>query len=256
VTTGPDRAAAIPLVVAEPVALLRAGYREALAAEPDLLVVGEAGDAGATLTLARRLAPRVVLLNPAVAGPPARPGSLAGPGAAAGDSDAVALVRSLMQAVPEARIVAVGAEPAWAAEVVPAIAGALPAEAPPAMLVAAIRAAVTGAVVVTPATLEALRAVTPSAATPAVDPRLSPAAASPRPRGGAGGPDALTEREREVLLHLGRGLTNAEIAAHLRVSETTVKTHVGHVLRKLELRDRAQAVVFAYESGLLRPGGR
>jgi DNA-binding NarL/FixJ family response regulator len=72
---------------------------------------------------------------------------------------------------------------------------------------------------------------------------------------GTGSLDVLTDREREVLVHLARGHSNAEIAQTLTVSETTIKTHVGHVLTRLRLRDRVQAVVLAYATGLVKPGG-
>ena len=76
---------------------------------------------------------------------------------------------------------------------------------------------------------------------------------APKPRPGLG---ELTQRETEVLLFVARGLSNSEIAATLVVSQHTVKTHVAHILQKLDLRDRTQAVVVAYESGLVRPGDR
>jgi DNA-binding NarL/FixJ family response regulator len=121
-------------------------------------------------------------------------------------------------------------------------AGVLPADIPSTALVAAVRAIAADVQVFAAPTVAAMLAGAGDGSTPGgpVD---------------ATAPEGLTDREREVLVQLGRGLTNAQIAQQLRVSETTVKTHVGHVLAKLGLRDRAQAVVFVYESGLIRPGG-
>jgi DNA-binding NarL/FixJ family response regulator len=107
-------------------------------------------------------------------------------------------------------------------------------------LVAAIRAVAAGDAVLTPAILRRLLDRPPD---------IAPAEPVARPE-----PDGLTARELEVLVQVARGLSNGEIATELTVSETTVKTHVGNVLTKLGLRDRVQAVVYAYETGLVRPG--
>ncbi len=120
--------------------------------------------------------------------------------------------------------------------------GFLLKDVPPEELLFAIRAVHSGDAVVAPSTTRRL-----------IDrfAPLFPAANSPAPPG----LDMLTSREREVLAHVAQGLSNAEIAQRLFVSEATVKTHVGRVLAKLGLRDRVQAVVFAYETGLVRAGG-
>jgi DNA-binding NarL/FixJ family response regulator len=116
---------------------------------------------------------------------------------------------------------------------------------PPEDLVAAIRVVAAGDAVVAPnITRRLLDRFAPSL------PTAQDATAGPPP-----GLDALTDREREVLVLMGRGLSNAEIAKQLYLGETTVKTHVGRVLMKLHLRDRVQAVVLAYETGLVTPGG-
>ena len=119
--------------------------------------------------------------------------------------------------------------------------GFLAKDVPADDLVAAIRTVAAGDAVVAPRILTRLRARF-------AETLPDPAVAVPRLL------DSLTEREREVLTHMARGQSNAEIARSLTVSETTIKTHVGHVLTKLRLRDRVQAVVLAYETGLVRPG--
>lgn len=225
--------------------LLRTGFRMILEAEQDMAVVGEAGDGQQALDQVRALRPDVVLMdirmprmdgveatrriNGAATDRPAANGSARG-SASAGDGSPRVLVLTtfdLDEYVAEA--LRAGAS------------GFLLKDAPAAELLRAIRVVAAG---------EAMLA-------PSVTRRLLDMYAGRFPEGEGRPPDALrtlTEREVEVLKLVARGLSNAEIAADLYVSETTVKTHVGHVLTKLALRDRVQAAVYAYESGLVRPG--
>jgi len=208
--------------------MLRAGLRTVLGAEPDLAVVGEAGDGAEAFALARRLRPDVVLMAT----------RMLGADGAAATRDVVATglsVRVLLLAADLADPVGVAALRAGAH-------GLLPADVPPPTLAAAVRAVAGGATVLDWSVLG--RLLDPSRPAAELEPKESVQLT----------PKHLTDREREVLVHLARGRSNAEIAVRLQVSETTVKTHVRHVLTKLGLRDRVQAVVFAYESGLIRPG--
>jgi DNA-binding NarL/FixJ family response regulator len=207
--------------------LLRTGFRMVLGVEPDLHIVGEAGDGAEAVDLARRLLPDVVLMD-------VRMPRMDGVAATRAIVDARLPVRVLILTTFDLDEYVVGALRAGAS-------GFLAKDVPADDLVAAIRTVAAGDAVVAPRILRRLldkyAASLPDPATPAHE-VLS----------------GLTEREREVLVQVARGGTNAEIAQHLSVSETTVKTHVGHVLTKLGLRDRVQAVVLAYESGLVRPG--
>ncbi len=212
----------IRLLVADGQPMLRTGLRTVLGAEPDLTVVGEAGDGAAAVALVRRLKPDVVLLAPRLPG-----------------QDGAATTRDILATAVPVRVLLLAvdvADPVAAAALRAGAHGLLPSDVAAPTLAAAVRAVAGGAAVLAASVLGQL--LDPSGF-PAESQRQAP----------------LTNREREVLVHLARGRSNAEIAARLRVSETTVKTHVGHVLTKLELRDRVQAVVFAYESGLVRPGG-
>ncbi|GAA2047647.1 response regulator transcription factor [Streptomyces carpaticus] len=210
--------------------LLRTGFRMILEAERDVAVVGEAGDGLQALDQVRALLPDVVLMDirmPRMDGVEATR-RITGPQR---DGPAKVLVLTTFD-LDEYVIEALRA----------GASGFLLKDAPAAELVQAIRVVAAG---------EATLA-------PSVTRRLLDKYAGKLPSGeDAGVPDALhtlTEREVEVLKLVARGLSNAEIAADLFVSETTVKTHVGHVLTKLQLRDRVQAAVYAYESGLVRPG--
>lgn len=209
--------------------LLRTGFRMILESEPDVVVVGEAGDGEKAVTEARALQPDVVLMDirmPRMDGVEATR-SITG-------TDRSSQVKVLVLTTFDLDEYIVEALKAGAS-------GFLLKDVPPDDLVDAIRIVARGDAVVAPTVTRRL-----------LD-RFAQNLASPNEKVDAL-VSRLTEREREVLQHVARGLSNNEIATELFVSETTVKTHVGNVLAKLGLRDRVQAVVFAYESGLTRPG--
>jgi DNA-binding NarL/FixJ family response regulator len=216
----------IRILLADDQPLLRTGFRMVLGGEADLDIVGEAGDGAEAVELARRLLPDVVLMD-------IRMPRLDGVAATRAIVDARLPVRVLILTTFDLDEYVVGALRAGAS-------GFLAKDVPADDLVAAIRTVAAGEAVVAPKILQRLlhrfAAVLP-------DPEAKPPPAL----------QALTEREREVLVHIARGESNGEIAKALSVSETTIKTHVGNVLTKLDLRDRVQAVVLAYESGLVRP---
>lgn len=207
--------------------LVRLGFRMVLEAEPDLVVVGEAGDGAEAVRLTSSLKPDVVLMD-------VRMPVL----------DGIEATRRIVDADPAARIIilttfdldeyAFGGLRAGAS-------GFLLKDARPEELTSAVRAVAAGDAAVsgrvTRAMLELFADRLPSTGSGA--------------RGGADPAAALTPREREILLAIGEGLSNGEIGARFYLTESTVKTHVGRVLSKLQLRDRVHAVIFAYENGLL-----
>ena len=216
----------VRILLADDQPLLRTGFRMVLGAEHDLDVVAEAGDGVEAVELSRRLLPDVVLMD-------IRMPRMDGVAATRAIVDARLPVRVLVLTTFDLDEYVVGALRAGAS-------GFLAKDVPAEELIAAIRTVAGGDAVVAP---RILRRLLDRFADLLPDPAATPSAAL----------SALTDREREVLVQVARGLSNAEIAAVLSVSETTIKTHVGHVLTKLRLRDRVQAVVLAYESGLVRP---
>jgi DNA-binding NarL/FixJ family response regulator len=214
------------VLIADDQALVRAGFRKLLESTPDIDVVGEAADGRDAVDQARRLLPKFVLMDIRM---PRLDGIEATRRLAADDTGARVLILTtfgLDDYVYDA--LRAGAS------------GFMLKDAPPEELLAAIEVVARGDALIAPA-------VTRSVIEEFV--RRSPAPTPTPPR-----IDELTEREREVLELLARGLSNAEIAERLVVSGGTVKTHVAHVLAKLGLRDRVQAVILAYESGLVSPG--
>jgi DNA-binding NarL/FixJ family response regulator len=216
--------------------LLRTGFRMILEAETDLAVVGEAGDGEQALTQVRALQPDVVLMDirmPRMDGVEATRRIVGPLGSRSGDP-ATHQARVLVLTTFDLDEYVVEALRAGAS-------GFLLKDVPADDLVDAIRVVAAGEAVVAPSItrrlLDRFASRLPGADTP------TPARL-----------EQLTDRELDVLKLVAKGMSNAEIASALFVSETTVKTHVGHLLTKLSLRDRVQAAVLAYETGLVRPG--
>ena len=207
--------------------LVRAGFRMMLDAQPDMTVVGEAADGLAAVALAAAGQADVMVMD-------VRMPRL----------DGVAAAQRICALGPRPRVLMLTTfdldEYAFAALKAGA-SGFLLKDVPPEELLFAIRAVHSGDAVVAPSTTRRL-----------LD-RFAPMLPAGDARAAAE-LDELTERERQVLVLVAQGLSNAELAKQLFVSEATVKTHVGRVLAKLGLRDRVQAVVYAYENGLVRAG--
>jgi DNA-binding NarL/FixJ family response regulator len=215
----------IRVLIADDQALMRGGFRMILDAQDDIEVVGEAIDGRDAVEQYRRSSPDVVVMDVRM---PAM--------------DGIEATRRLTAAEPPARVLILTTFDLdeYVYEALRAGAsGFLLKDRPPEELVAAVRVVAAGEALIAPSVTR--RLIEEFARRPAV------------PRQPEGLAD-LTDRERDVLALMARGRSNAEIAGDLFVAETTVKTHVGHVLAKLGLRDRAQAVVVAYESGLVHPG--
>ena len=216
----------IRVLVADDQALVRAGFRAILETQDDLEVVGEAADGAEAVAMGRELGPDVVFMDvrmPGVDGIEATRLLLRD-----GDGPRVLMLTTfdLDEYVYEA--MKAGAS------------GFLLKDAPREQLVGAVRTVAAGDALLAPALVRRLVADFVR--------RPAPGARPPAEL------EDLTERELEVLTLIARGLSNAEIAARLFLSEATVRTHVTHVFAKLGLRDRVQAVVLGYESGLVRPG--
>jgi len=224
----------IRVLLADDQPLVRTGFRMILDAEPDIEVAGEAGDGADAVRQCRALRPDVVVMDIRM---PVLDGI-----AATAQIAAEGQVRVLVLTTFHLDEYVIAALRAGAS-------GFLLKDVDAAKLAEAIRVIATGNAIVDPAVtrrlLEQFAHRLPAAAP-------SKLAGAPSPDGATASLDGLTEREVDVLALVARGLSNAEIAAELVVTETTVKTHVHHLLTKLGVRDRVQLVIFAYDAGLAR----
>jgi DNA-binding NarL/FixJ family response regulator len=216
----------VKVLIVDDDALMRAGLRGVLASDDGIELVGEADDGRQAAYRTRLLEPDVVVMDVRMP-----------------DLDGISATREVLEAFPEVKVVILttfeqddyifGALSAGAS-------GFLLKRTRPEELIAAIHTIAAGDSLLSPSVTS--RVIEQMAGLPAPD-----AARDPRL-------EELTAREREVLEHMARGMSNAEIAAALVIEESTVKTHVKRILAKLDARDRVQAVIFAYETGLIRPG--
>jgi DNA-binding NarL/FixJ family response regulator len=216
------------VLIADDQALVRVGLRKILESEPETSVVGEAGDGEDAITEARRLRPDIVLMDirmPVL--------------------DGIEATRRIVAAQPATRVLILttfGLDTYVYDALRAGASGFMLKDAPPEEIAAAVRIVASGEALLAPAVTRAV--VEEFARQP------PPAPAPPPPRA----LEELTPREQEVLDLLARGLSNSEICQQLVISEATAKTHVARILQKLDLRDRVQAVIYAYETGLVAPG--
>jgi DNA-binding NarL/FixJ family response regulator len=215
------------VLIVDDQSLVRAGFRMILEAEEDIEVVGEAADGREAVEEGRRLKPDVVLMDVRMP-----------------EMDGIEATRQLLDGGSRSKVVMLTTfdMDEYVYDALRAGAsGFLLKDVPPEQLVSGIRAVCSGDALLAPSVTR--RVIEEFVRRPPDSVRTAPPEL-----------EELTPREVEVLHLIARGLSNAEIAGELVVSETTVKTHVAHMLMKLSLRDRVQAVVLAYESGLVSPG--
>jgi DNA-binding NarL/FixJ family response regulator len=217
------------VLIADDQALVRVGLRKILEAEPQMEVIGEAADGEDAIAVAGRLRPDVVLMDirmPAL--------------------DGIEATRRIVAAQPGTRVLILttfGLDTYVYDSLRAGASGFMLKDAPPEEIAAAVRIVASGEALLAPAVTRSV--IEEFAKQPPAPPAAPPTAV-----------EELTPREREVLDLLARGLSNAEICEQLVISDATAKTHVARILQKLDLRDRVQTVIYAYETGLVAPGSR